>query len=475
VAARKILTDTGIRAVRERAKKTGRAIWITDGAIPRSHGGLQLYVHPKGTPRWYWRYSKTDGTTPRLKIGPYTQEKTAGAFTLTQAREDVTKKAALYRAPESRDVRAHLKRETARQAAETEAAEQAQRAALAAEAAAGQYTLARLLSAYVAHLRKQGKQSAGDAANIFANHVTKAHPATAALPANAITARDVVAMLRTLTEADKGRTAAKLRSYLRAAFALGARALDDADAPAAFLSFDIQSNPVAATASLAKYNRALERALTEPELRAYWAALLAAPDSPVRDALLLLLLLGGQRSAQLVRATLADVDLHAKTLRLRDPKGKRTQPRVHTLPLSDAAVLILKRCRARAEVQQSQWLFSTHGVAPLRSETLSEATGEIAAALLAKPKAQRVVREPFQLRDVRRTCETALARMGVSKDVRAQIQSHGLGGIQARHYDRHDYMPEKTAALTAWAKHLQTAPADNVAHIGERRARRGRR
>jgi hypothetical protein len=99
----------------------------------------------------------------------------------------------------------------------------------------------------------------------------------------------------------------------------------------------------------------------------------------------------------------------------------------------------------------------------------------IAAALLAKPRAQRIVRESFQLRDIRRTCETALARMGVSKDMRAQIQSHGLGGIQARHYDRHDYMPEKATALRAWAKYLETAPADNVAQIGDRRTRRGRR
>lgn len=51
--------------------------------------------------------------------------------------------------------------------------------------------------------------------------------------------------------------------------------------------------------------------------------------------------------------------------------------------------------------------------------------------------------------------------MGISKDVRAQVQSHGLGGIQGRHYDKHTYMPEKTAALTAWEAHLETAPAGN--------------
>src|SRR4029077_3243895 len=113
--------------------------------------------------------------------------------------------------------------------------------------------------------------------------------------------------------------------------------------------------------------------------------------------------------------------------------------------------------------------------APLRPETVTTAASALAAALFAKPKSERVISARFQLRDIRRTCETELARMGVSKDVRAQIQSHGLGGIQGRHYDKYDYMTEKATALRAWAKYLETAPAANVAHIGERRARRGRR
>ena len=475
MATGKMLSDVGIRAALAKAKKTGRPVWKSDGAIPKTHGGLQLFAHPHGAPRWYWRYTKPDGTKARIAIGTYTATKADGAYTLPRARAEVARLAALYLAPESRDVRAHLDREAARASAAREAAERAERAALAAEAAAGEYTLEKLFAAYVAHLRKQGKSSATAAEGMFKLHVIEAHPITAALPANVVTARDIVTLLRTLTEVGKGRTAGKLRSYLRAAYALAARAALDSDAPAAFLPFNVESNPVQATAALSQYSRALDRALSEPELREYWDALQAAPDSPVRDALLLLLLLGGQRPTQLVRATVADVDLHAKTLRLHDPKGKRAQPRVHMLPLSDTAAVVVKRCLARAERQQSALLFSTHGKAPLRGETLTAATRDVAAALTAKPKAQRIVSEGFQLRDIRRTCETALARMGVSKDVRAQIQSHGLGGIQARHYDRHDYMPEKTAALTAWAKYLETAPADNVAHIGERRTRRARR
>nr|BAL53116.1 hypothetical protein HGMM_F04D09C13 [uncultured Gammaproteobacteria bacterium] len=35
----------------------------------------------------------------------------------------------------------------------------------------------------------------------------------------------------------------------------------------------------------------------------------------------------------------------------------------------------------------------------------------------------------YCLREIRRTCETRMAEMGIGKDLRAQIQSHGLGGV----------------------------------------------
>jgi hypothetical protein len=40
-----------------------------------------------------------------------------------------------------------------------------------------------------------------------------------------------------------------------------------------------------------------------------------------------------------------------------------------------------------------------------------------------------------------------LAREGISREVRGHLQSHGLTGVQARHYDGHDYIPEKRQAL----------------------------
>ena len=38
--------------------------------------------------------------------------------------------------------------------------------------------------------------------------------------------------------------------------------------------------------------------------------------------------------------------------------------------------------------------------------------------------------------------------------MRAHLQSHGLGGVQTRHYDRHSTMDEKRKALELWEGRL---------------------
>ena len=48
-----------------------------------------------------------------------------------------------------------------------------------------------------------------------------------------------------------------------------------------------------------------------------------------------------------------------------------------------------------------------------------------------------------------------MAALGVGKDVRAHLLSHGLTGVQVQHYDRHDYLAEKRRALELWEKHLE--------------------
>ncbi|MGH8219613.1 MAG: hypothetical protein ACREUT_13775 [Steroidobacteraceae bacterium] len=62
-----------------------------------------------------------------------------------------------------------------------------------------------------------------------------------------------------------------------------------------------------------------------------------------------------------------------------------------------------------------------------------------------------------------------LASLKVSTDIRAQLQSHGLGGIQYRHYDRHSYALEKKQALEKWARHLTKIKAGEGMAFCQRR------
>jgi hypothetical protein len=112
-------------------------------------------------------------------------------------------------------------------------------------------------------------------------------------------------------------------------------------------------------------------------------------------------------------------------------------------------------------------LFSHDYRSSVRVETLSTAVAELSTAL----SAGKDITAPFRLSDIRRTAETLLAGLSVSSDVRAQLQSHGLGGIQIRHYDRHSYMAEKRAALALWESQLYRRKVTNGSAAAKKRQR----
>jgi hypothetical protein len=53
----------------------------------------------------------------------------------------------------------------------------------------------------------------------------------------------------------------------------------------------------------------------------------------------------------------------------------------------------------------------------------------------------------FAPKRIRSGVETLLAATGVSQDIRGRLQSHGISGVQDRHYNAHDYLAEKRQAL----------------------------
>ena len=238
-------------------------------------------------------------------------------------------------------------------------------------------------------------------------------------------------MMRRVSDLGKGRTANKLRAYGRSAFQVAKGARTKAAIPAAFKEFGITTNPVAETSADESQNRPDKRPLSAAELKLYWK-LIDADTSASAIALRLHLLTGAQRIEQFVR--LKSSDIHEKHIVLYDGKGRPGRPpRHHLVPLTASAKKNLALLQVAGEFAFTTQSGKTH----IANTTLS--------GLAIKAVGTRIA--SFQLKRVRSAVETYLASAGIPSDVRGRLQSHGISGVQARHYDGHDYFREKLLAL----------------------------
>lgn len=402
--------------------------FLWDEEAPR----LAVRVRPSGSKSFIFK-GTLNYRDIRLTIGR------VDAWTIEDAREEARRYQRMI--DEGKDPREVLKQEEEARAAEESAAKAAKEAAKQDAENRQRYTLRALCDAYTTALERAGKtKSAAATRSAFKCHVFEAHPKIADTPASEVTALQIAAMVRKVREAGKERTAGILRSYLLAAFNAAARAPFDASLPADLIPFGIEYNPANVIPAIAV--KAGHRTLSAEELRTYMTTL---GDDLAGKALLLSLLAGGQRMAQLLRAKVGDYDQQTQTLRLWDGKGKRTTAREHLLPIAPQAAALVETLVEDAKAKESNWLFSTHGKVAMTFTTPGKRVAEICAGMQC---------EPFDLRDIRRTCETMLAGMGISRDTRAQLLSHGISGVQATHYDRHGYTNEKRTALVAWEARL---------------------
>lgn len=420
------ITARGLKAL-----ESGR--WLAESA--RGEGQLRAKGGPHGA-RFYFRYRRVDGARCDLPIGLYDEHGKAG-ITLDQAKAAANAWRARYRAGEhdlhaamDADVRTH---ERARAAAEA-----ADRAAVEREAARRARTVGALLTAYADQLERDGKPSAREVRRALVLHVQDARPALWAEPLADVTADDLLGAVAAPADAGKLRQAEKLRAYLRAAFAAGMKAAHNAKALPALRALKVTTNPARDLTPIEGANKARDRALSLAELRAYWHRI----QTPEYAALRFHLLTGCQRIEQLARATMADVDADTQSLRLLDGKGRRTTARQHHVPLLPEALTALRDLHAG---EAGPFVFTlTVGQSGADYAGIFHRVRAVADAMLA---ADELPGGRFTPGDLRRTVETRLADVGVSRDARAFLQSHGLGGVQARHYDRHDTLPEARAAL----------------------------
>jgi len=300
-------------------------------------------------------------------------------------------------------------------------------------------SLQALCETYVTHLARRGKVSAKSAGSLLKVHVFEADPELADRPAREIKPREIANLIRRVLDQGKNRAAGVLRSYLSAAYNCGIRAELDASLSRDFVRFGVELNPATSIPALPVKTR--NRTLSKEELRKYVNSL---GDGMTDKALKVALYSGGQRMSQLLRATVQDWFPDEGILRLYDGKGGRAEPREHLLPLGPLAGGIVQALADEAKKAGRSSLFVVSG----RKITLKAAGNRL------RQLRNAIDTEPFDLRDIRRTCETLLASLGVSQDLRAQLLSHGLSGVQNRHYDRHDYLSEKKAVLLKWEDFL---------------------
>ena len=402
----------------------------------RGQGTLQIRISTAGRANFYYRHVTSEGKRDDYPLGTYDTAGSKG-LTLEDARDRYGELAAIYRSG-TKDIRDHLQNQERAKAAGLRAEMDAQDRQEAG-------SLMALLAAYVDYLKAGGKASAREVENTLKNHVILLEDLVGTR-ANALTPKDLRAIFDRLQDRGLTRALGKTRAALHSAYNLAARAEFDSTIPMTFRTFKVSINPVSVLPTFSALSKPGDRVLTRRELQHLLQTLRGMKTMPARS-MLTAIYLGGQRPTQLLRVTEADIDLDRGIITLRDGKGRRTHPRLHVLPLVDPVKGWVQELVAVNGSAPS--IFSSDGKTAPHPSTLSGLVHAISGGA-------------YRLGDIRRTAETELAALGVTKDVRAQILSHELGGIQAKHYDRHQYLEEKTEALNHWIAYLEGLMAGNV-------------
>ncbi len=202
-----------------------------------------------------------------------------------------------------------------------------------------------------------------------------------------------------------------------------------------------------------------ERALDDAEIKAFWTATarLGAPYGPA----LRLLLLTGQRLHEISDMRLDEISRDGLTLSLAPARTKNK--RAHFVPLAQMA---------RAEISSvpriagCSYIFSTTGRGPINGWNKAKRRLDI----FMEEELGRVLK-PWRIHDLRRTCATTLAKIGIDLVVTEKLLNHsGASGGLVGIYQRYNYKDERRAALEAYERFLmrvldETEAANNVVEL----------
>ena len=151
-----------------------------------------------------------------------------------------------------------------------------------------------------------------------------------------------------------------------------------------------------------------------------------------------LLALTGQRREEVARLAWVELDLAERVWTIPKLRTKNAKP--HVVQLSDHSIGVLKQMK-----KQGAHVFAFHGAKPFQDfarakrkvDELSGVTG-------------------WRLHDLRRTCVSGMARLGIAPHVADKILNHQSGTITgvAAVYQRHEFLSERKDALERWGAHV---------------------
>lgn len=191
--------------------------------------------------------------------------------------------------------------------------------------------------------------------------------------------------------------------------------------------------------------KARERVLTDTELSVFLSDPKACTRYERLSAVILVLLLTGQRRGELAAAQWSEIDLKARSWRIPAANSKTGEPAI--VPLSPWAAEEFAALKREAESSKFVLPAKDPGKA-IDAKLLTRGL----AKCQERMKALKI--EAFTLHDLRRTCRTGLARLKVPPHIAERVLNHAQEKI-AGTYDLHEYLDEKRDALNKWARHLR--------------------
>jgi integrase len=206
----------------------------------------------------------------------------------------------------------------------------------------------------------------------------------------------------------------------------------------------VEASPVQLLYRPGGKERPKDRTLSDTEIKALLANLDDVLQAPRMACAIRILLLTAQRRGELALARWRDIDFESKTWTI--PAAHSKTGVAHLLPLSPAAAIEFERLK-RIAGGSSYVMPTDAGNEPSDPKLITRVV-----ARNLKSLAEHGV-GAFTPHDLRRTCRTGLAKLGVADAVAERVLNHAAPGM-AGVYNKHDYLDEMRLALDKWAGHL---------------------